>query len=65
VGRNAPRFVAGEQVGRRSASGLSLEIDVGERLPVSVADDEAGVDVDGPELGGTLAMLTVKSSVGK
>jgi hypothetical protein len=28
---------------RRAASGLFLEIDVGERLPVGVADDKAGI----------------------
>jgi hypothetical protein len=30
-------------VRRRAPSGLILEIDVGERLPVGVADNEAGV----------------------
>jgi hypothetical protein len=35
--------VAGEQLGRRAAARLVLAIDVGERLPVGVADDEAGV----------------------
>ena len=35
--------------GRRSTSRLLLEIDVGERLPIAVADDEAGVSfLDGP-----------------
>ena len=41
--------------GRRSwpLSLLLLEIDVGERLPVVVADDEAGVRfLDGPKGGG-------------
>ena len=34
---------------RRPPSRLLLEIDVGERLPVGVADDEAGVGLlDGP-----------------
>jgi hypothetical protein len=47
-------LVAGEEMRRRSSSGLVFEIDVGERLPVSLADDEAppiqlGVGpVDGP-----------------
>jgi hypothetical protein len=31
-------LVAGEQLGRRAASGLILEVDVGERLPVGIAD---------------------------
>jgi hypothetical protein len=31
--------VAGEQLGRRPASGLILEVDVGQRLPVGIADD--------------------------
>ena len=41
VGGDAPGLVAGEQSGRRTPSRLLLEIDVGERLPVGVADDEA------------------------
>ena len=40
---DAPRFIAGEQLRGRAPTGLLLEIDVGERLPVGVADDEAGV----------------------
>ena len=54
VGGDAPGLVAGEQLGRCAAARLLLEIDVGERLPVGVADDEAppmqlGVGlVDGP-----------------
>jgi hypothetical protein len=35
--------VAGEQLGRRAPPRLLLEIDVGERLPVVIADDEAGL----------------------
>jgi hypothetical protein len=34
-------LVAGEEVRRRAASRLLLEIDIGERLPVGVADGEA------------------------
>jgi hypothetical protein len=46
---DAPGLVAGEQLGRRPPCRLLLEIDVGERLPVGVADDEAGVGLlDGP-----------------
>jgi hypothetical protein len=41
--RYPPRLVLGEQLGGRAASRLPLEIDVSERLPVGVADDEAGV----------------------
>ena len=49
IGGDAPGLVAGEQMCRRAPSRLLLEIDVGERLPVAVADDEAGVGVlDGP-----------------
>jgi hypothetical protein len=49
VGGDALGLVAGEQLGRRSPSRLILEIDVRERLPVGVADDEAGVGLlDGP-----------------
>ena len=43
----APRLVAGQQVCRRAASRLILEIDVGERLPIGIADDEAGVGLLG------------------
>jgi hypothetical protein len=38
---NAPRLVARHQVSRRSPAGLILEIHVGERVPVGVADNEA------------------------
>jgi hypothetical protein len=42
-------LVPGEEVCRRVSSGLILEVDVGERLPVGVADDEADVDfLNGP-----------------
>ena len=41
VGCDPPGLVASEEVRRRAASRLLLEIDVGERLPVGVADDEA------------------------
>jgi hypothetical protein len=47
-------LVAGEEACRRESSGLILEIDLGERPPVGVADDETlpiqlGVGgVDGP-----------------
>ena len=34
--------VAREQVSSRAAAGVILEIDVGERVPVRIADDEAG-----------------------
>jgi hypothetical protein len=40
VGGDAPGFVAGEEVRRRATTRLLLEIDVGERLPVGVADDD-------------------------
>jgi hypothetical protein len=43
VGGDPPGLVAGEQVCRRAPPRLVLEIDVSERLPVGVADDEAGV----------------------
>jgi hypothetical protein len=44
------RLIAREQVGRCSAAGLILEIDIRERLTVLVLHDEAGVVVffDGP-----------------
>ena len=42
VRRDAPRLVARHQSRRRSPTGLLLEIGVGERLPVVIADDEAG-----------------------
>ena len=49
VDGDAPGLVAGEQLGRRSPPEFILAIDVGERLPISVADDEAGVGLlDGP-----------------
>ena len=55
VGGDAPGLVAGQQTGSRSPPLLLLEIDVGERLPVGVADDEAGLLlVDRPGRGGAL-----------
>ena len=38
-----PCLVAGEKVCRRATARLFLAIDAGERLPVVIADDEAGV----------------------
>jgi hypothetical protein len=38
----APGLVAGEQVRRRAAAGVSLEVDVGERLAVVVLEDDVG-----------------------
>ncbi len=43
VRRHSSRLVASEQLGRRSPAGLILEVEIGERLPGTVADDEAGV----------------------
>jgi hypothetical protein len=49
VGGDPPGLIAGEEVRRRPPSRLLLAIDVSERLPVGVADDEAGVGLlDGP-----------------
>jgi hypothetical protein len=42
VGGDALRFVACQQVRRRSATGLILEVDVRQRLPVVILPDEAG-----------------------
>ena len=51
VGGDAPSLVASEEVRRRTTVWLPLEIDVSERLPVGVADDEAGVGrFDGPRV---------------
>jgi hypothetical protein len=57
VGGDAPGLIAGKQVRRRAPSGLILEIDVGERLPVGVADNEAGVGL----LDGLGRRLTLKA----
>ena len=38
---NPPRLVAGKQLRCRLAACLTFEIDVGERVPISVAHDEA------------------------
>jgi hypothetical protein len=44
-----PSVVVVIRVRRRASSRLLLVVDVGERLPVDVADDEAGVGLlDGP-----------------
>ena len=47
VGGDAPGLVAGEQLGRRTPPRLILEVHVGQRLPVGVAGDEAGVGLLG------------------
>jgi hypothetical protein len=48
-GGYAPGLVAGEEVRRRATARLALEVDVGQRLAVGVADDEAGLLLlDGP-----------------
>jgi hypothetical protein len=38
-----PGLVAGEQVRRRSSGGFILEVQVGQSVPVGVADDEVGL----------------------
>ena len=43
VHRHPPRLIPGEQLCRRSAAGLILEIEIRQRLPGVVADDETGV----------------------
>ena len=50
VGRDAPRFVSGHQIGRRSAPWFFLVIHLRERVAVPVLHDEARivVVVDGP-----------------
>jgi len=40
IRRASPRLVAGHQMRRRSPAGLILEIDIGKRVAVGVADDE-------------------------
>jgi hypothetical protein len=42
VPHDTPRLVLGEQIGRRASAGLFLEVKIAERLPVVIADDEAG-----------------------
>jgi hypothetical protein len=46
VGGDAPSLVAGEEVRRRATARLLLEIDVGQRLPAVVPDDEASAYCD-------------------
>ena len=53
--------VAGEQLGRRAPPRLLLEIDVGERLPVVIADDEAGLLLLEDQGGGKRATLSLLS----
>ena len=43
VRRQPPRLVPGEQLGRLAPTRLVLEVETPKRLPVRVADDEAGV----------------------
>ncbi len=45
VRRQAAGLVLGQQLGRRSPTGFVLEIEIPERLPDVVADDEARVVV--------------------
>jgi len=49
IRRDPSRFVAGEQLGRRSPAGLLLEIDIGELLASAVLHDEGSTNIlDGP-----------------
>jgi hypothetical protein len=43
VGGDPPGIVAGEQVRRRATPRLIFEVGIGQRLPLAVANDEAGV----------------------
>jgi hypothetical protein len=57
VGGDAPGLVAREQTGSRPSARFIFEIHVGQRLPVGVADDEAGVGL----LGGPGRQLALKA----
>ena len=50
VDGDAPRFVLGQQVRRSASARLVLEVDIGQRVAVVIADDEAGMVrlIDGP-----------------
>ena len=49
IDRDLAGFISGEQIGSGSPSGLRLEIDIRQRLPVVVADNEArAVVIDYP-----------------
>src|SRR5581483_2592574 len=49
IRRDAPRLVLGHELGSRSPAGLLLVIDIRQRLPVGVADDETRrALLDGP-----------------
>ena len=43
VGGDAPGLIAGKQIGGRATAGITLEIYLGERVLVLVADNETGV----------------------
>ncbi|MGO9681155.1 MAG: NAD(P)-binding domain-containing protein [Beijerinckiaceae bacterium] len=45
VRRQPPRFVPGQQLGRRAPTGLVLEVEIPERLPGGVLHDEARIVV--------------------
>jgi len=60
--RSSSRFDDFECYGRsRAPSRLLLEIDVGKRLPVLVADGEAGVSFSAVQSGGKRRLKTVSS----
>jgi hypothetical protein len=49
IGGDAPGLLAGEEVRCRSMARLIFEVGIGQRLPLAVADDDAGVCLlDGP-----------------
>jgi hypothetical protein len=50
IGGDAPGFVAGQQLGRRTPPRLILEIGIRQRVADVILDDEAGIVrlVDGP-----------------
>ena len=45
VGGDAPGFVLGHEIGRRSAPGLLLVVHIRKRIPVAILHDEASVIV--------------------
>jgi hypothetical protein len=49
IGSNLPRIVARQELCYRSPAGVILEIDVGQRLSVSIPNDDTAVEFfDGP-----------------
>ena len=63
VDRHAAHLVLGQEVGGSTAAGLLLKIEIAERLPVLVTDDEAASVISSTVQGGGKRRLDIQTGV--